>query len=57
MLIPYLLNDLKLNYVLTGKFQIDCLEAKFGMYRRISGANYHVSVQEIKESEKKIVNY
>ena len=41
-------------YILAGKFQTDCLEAMFGMYCRLSGANCHVSVQEIKESEKKL---
>jgi len=40
--------------VLTGKFQTDCLEFRFSQYRQLSGANYHVSVQEIKESEKKL---
>lgn len=43
-----------MKYVLTGKFQTDCLEFRFSQYRQLSGANYHVSVQEIKESEKKL---
>ena len=53
-LIPYLLETLHLSYVLTGKFQTDCLEARFGKYRKMSGTNYHISVQEIRESEKKL---
>ena len=53
-LIDYLLNVLKFSYVITGKFQTDCLEARFGKYRQMSGANYNVSVQEIQESEKKL---
>lgn len=54
ILIPYLLGEMKLSYVLTGKFQTDCLEARFGSYRRLSGTNYHISVQEVQESEKKL---
>jgi hypothetical protein len=54
VLIKYLLNDLHLSYVLTGKFQTDCLEARFGMYRRMSGTNYHVFVSQLYESEKKL---
>src|SRR5664279_3728352 len=53
-LIEHLLNSLSFVYVLTGKFQTDCLEARFGKYRQLSGTNYHISVQEIKESEKKL---
>jgi hypothetical protein len=50
----YLLNDLNLSFILLGKFQTDCLECRFGLYRRLSGTNYHVSVQELNESEKKL---
>ena len=53
-LISYLLVDMKVHYVLTGKFQTDCLEFRFSQYRQLSGANFHVSVQKIKESEKKL---
>jgi len=53
-LIKYLFEELNVKYVLTGKFQTDCLEFRFSQYRQLSGANYHVSVQEIKESEKKL---
>jgi len=53
-LIKYLFGELHVSYVLTGKFQTDCLECRFSQYRQLSGANYHVSVQEIKESEKKL---
>ena len=54
VLIPYLLNEMKLSYVLTGKFQTDSLESRFGSYRRLSGTNYHISVMEVMESEKKL---
>lgn len=53
-LINYLFLDMKVHYVLTGKFQTDCLEFRFSQYRQLSGANFHVSVQELKESEKKL---
>ncbi|GFU14695.1 transposable element P transposase [Trichonephila clavipes] len=46
-LIKYLLTEQNFKYVLTGKFQTDNLEARFGQYRQMSGANYHVTVQEI----------
>jgi hypothetical protein len=54
VLVPYLLHDMKLTYVLTGTFQTDPLEGRFGVYRRMSGTNYHISVAEIMESEKKL---
>ncbi len=50
----YLLQQLQFKYVLTGKFQTDCLEFRFAQYRRLAGTNYHVSVREIMESEKKL---
>ena len=45
---------MKLHYILTGKFQTDNLEARFGLYRMLSGSNYLVSVIEILQSEKKL---
>jgi len=53
-LINYLFADLRISYMLTGKFQTDCLEFRFSQYRQLSVANYHVSVQQLKESEKKL---
>ena len=53
-LIKFLFNEIRVSYVLTGKFQTDCLEFRFSQYRQLSGANYNVSVQELKESEKKL---
>lgn len=43
-----------LKYVLLGKFQTDNLELRFGLYRRMSGTNYNISVTQIMESEKKL---
>lgn len=37
-----------------GKFQTDCVEFRFGLYRRLSGTNYRISVQQLRESEKKL---
>jgi hypothetical protein len=58
-LCEYLLKDLKLSYVLLGKFQTDPLERKFSQYRQMSGGNYNISVSQVLESDKKlkIVNY
>jgi len=39
---------------LAGKFQTDNLEFRFSQYRQLSGANFHVRVQENKESEKRL---
>ena len=46
-----------MKYVLSGKFQTDYLEFRFGQYRAMSGTNYNVSVTQLMESEKKVENY
>lgn len=43
-----------IKYVLTGKFQTDNLEERFGKYRLLAGTAYHVTYTEILESEKKL---
>ena len=55
----YLLRSKNYNFILLGKFQTDNLKRRFGLYRRMSGCNYHVSVTQVLESEKKIkiINY
>lgn len=53
----YALNTLGIGYLLLGKLQTDNLEARFGEYRQLSGANYLVSVQQILVSEKKLRIY
>lgn len=50
----YCINELNLKYILTGKFQTDQLEARFGKYRRLSGCNYNISVRQVFECEKKL---
>uniref|UniRef100_A0A0B7BJN5 Uncharacterized protein n=1 Tax=Arion vulgaris TaxID=1028688 RepID=A0A0B7BJN5_9EUPU len=53
----YALSTLGIEYILLGKLQTDNIEARFGEYRQLSGANYLVSVQQILESEKKLKIY
>jgi hypothetical protein len=53
-LVVYLFNDLHLSSILFGKFETESLEYRFCLYRRLSGTNYHVSVRELRESEKKL---
>lgn len=50
----YCINELKFTYLLLGKVQTDALEDRFGRYRQLSGSQYHVSLRQILESEKKI---
>ena len=40
------------NYILTSKFQIDCLESRFGIYTQLNGACYHITLKQIISSEK-----
>ena len=42
------------SYLLTSFLQTDPLEHHFGLYRMMSGANYHVSYLQILESERRI---
>lgn len=50
----YCLDELGFRYVLLGKFQTDCLEARFGKYRQMCGSHYNVSITEVFEAETKI---
>jgi hypothetical protein len=50
----YCLQEFDFSYVLLGKFQTDCLEARFGMYRQLAGGQYDVSLRQVFECEKKI---
>ena len=52
--IKYSLSELKISYVLPGMLQTDDLERRFGRYRNLSGCTYHVSLNDLLESEKKI---
>lgn len=50
----YCLDELKLTYVLLGKIQTDCLEDRFGKYRQLAGAQYHVSMRQVYDCENKL---
>ncbi len=48
-LAKHCLVSLGFNYVLLGNVQSDALEARFGWFRQLSGANYYVSLKQILE--------
>ncbi|CAN7949421.1 unnamed protein product, partial [Ixodes hexagonus] len=50
----YCLETLNFKYVLLGKFQTDCPEDRFGRYRQLAGAQYHISARQVFECEKKL---
>ena len=50
----YCINELKMSYVLTAKFQTDQLEARFSQYRQLAGSNYNISMRQVFECEKKL---
>ena len=45
----YCLEESNANYVLLGKFQTDCLEARFRKYRQLAGGQHNVSLWQIYE--------
>lgn len=53
-IVQYCIEELKMNYVLLGKFQTDPLEHRFGKYRQLSGGQYHISIRQLYESEKRL---
>ncbi|GBM01384.1 hypothetical protein AVEN_236207-1 [Araneus ventricosus] len=50
----YCEEEFNMKYILPGKFQTDNLEARFGLYRQMAGAQYHVSLRQVFESENKL---
>ncbi|KAH8033266.1 hypothetical protein HPB51_008665 [Rhipicephalus microplus] len=50
----YCFEELKMSFVLLGKFQTDLLEERFGCYRRLAGSQYHLSVRQIYKCENKL---
>lgn len=50
----YCINKLDKNYVLLGKIQTDKLESRFGLYRSMSGDQYHITIRQIYETETKL---
>ena len=55
-LTQYCSEELKMVYILPGKFQTDHLEARFGQYRQLSGDQYNISIRQVFECEKKTKN-
>uniref|UniRef100_A0A1B0GH08 Putative transposase n=1 Tax=Lutzomyia longipalpis TaxID=7200 RepID=A0A1B0GH08_LUTLO len=53
-IIEYSFQHFSIQYFLPGKLQSDCIEARFGKYRYLSGCTYHVSVCNVFENEKKL---
>lgn len=49
----FALNQLKVEFILFGKFQTDHLEERFSLYRQLSDSNYYISLQQLIESGKK----
>lgn len=43
-----------MHYLLPGKIQTDELEYRFSLYRRMAGTQYHISMRQIFEVEKKL---
>ena len=54
LLAEYLLAEMRLEYVPTGKFQSDFLEMRFGRYRQLNGANYFATERQFLQAEKAI---
>lgn len=52
--IKYCLTTLNFKFVLSGKFQTDDLEGRFGQYRQLSGGNSLISVEEALQNERKL---
>ncbi|XP_049954783.1 uncharacterized protein LOC126470814 [Schistocerca serialis cubense] len=50
----YCCKELNMSYILPGKFQTDSLEARFGLYRQLSGCQYHISLRQLLETENKL---
>lgn len=44
-------------YVLLGYCQSDAIEQRFGLYRKMSGSNYFISVKQVSERERKLKIY
>lgn len=50
----YCTSELKMSYILPGKIQTDELESRFGLYRRLAGTQYHISIRQLYEVENKL---
>ena len=55
-LTKYCIEELKMLYILPGKFQTDHLEERFGQYRRLREDHY-ISIHQVFECEKSLECY
>jgi hypothetical protein len=46
--------ELDMPFILPGKYPTDNLEGRFSLYRQMSGRQYHISIRQLFESEKKL---
>ena len=53
-LIEHFFMEKKYKYVLTSRFQTDCLELRFSKYRQMSGGRFLFGLQEMKISERNL---
>ncbi|KAG0421808.1 hypothetical protein HPB47_002319 [Ixodes persulcatus] len=53
-LTSYCFQEIGFDHVMLGKFQTNSLEDRFGKYRQLASAQYHVSIRQILESERKL---
>ncbi len=53
-LTKYCIEELKMLYILPGKFQTDHLEEKFGQYCQLGGDHYNIPIRQVFECEKKL---
>ena len=53
-IVNYLAKECRFTYFLTYFLQTDTLEHHFGLYRMMSGANYHISCCQVLESERRL---
>ena len=54
-LTKYCIEEMKM--LLSGKFQTDHFEARFGQYWQLSGDQYNISIQQVFECEKILEYY
>lgn len=50
----YCVCECGMKYILPGKIKTDCLEARFGKYRQMAETQYHISMRQLLECEKKL---
>lgn len=51
----YLISNCGFYYVMTGNFQSDPIDRRFGIYRQSHGGNYLISIRQLFETERKIL--